>query len=208
MDLYIPNEIQTFVKNLPLKEYSVGRSGDQVFSFGDKYILKISSSKEELKLEKEKTDWINQYLPGSKSILYIEEKEKAYYLRTFIVGHTLIEEQYVNNPNRLIAILKGVIELLKSLDSKECPFASLDNQGVEFVHGDLCLPNILVDDNDEFVGFVDVANAGKGDRAYDYSWLLWSFEYNLKTDKYNERLLKELNISLNQMKFDKYIDVD
>jgi len=67
------------------------------------------------------------------------------------------------------------------------------------------LPNIYVNENDEFIGFIDLDNAGLGDKWYDYSWLLWSLEYNLKTDKYNRILLDKLNLEFNKDKYDKYI---
>ena len=28
--------------------------------------------------------------------------------------------------------------------------------GQDFIHGDLCLPNIYVDDNNQFLGFIDL----------------------------------------------------
>ena len=73
------------------------------------------------------------------------------------------------------------------------------------MHGDLCLPNIYVDDNNNFAGFIDLDNSGVGDKWYDYSWLLWSLEYNLKTKKYNKVLLDRLRLTYNQEKYEKYI---
>ena len=37
---------------------------------------------------------------------------------------------------------------------------------------------------------IDLGNAGIGDHHIDIYWLLWSLEYNLKTDKYNEYFLE------------------
>ncbi len=56
------------------------------------------------------------------------------------------------------------------------------------LHGDYCLPNILLDDW-RFTGFIDVGNGGIGDRHLDLFWGLWSLEFNLKTDKYRDRFL-------------------
>ena len=203
--LDIPKGIFKIIKDLPREKISIGRSGDKVYLFGDKYLLKVSQDKEALRLEKEKTDWLNKQGFASKSLKYIEKPEKAYYLRTFLKGHTLIEKPYLDNPNRLIKILKKVISILRSLDEKDCPFESLDNKGKYFVHGDLCLPNIVVNDKDEILGFVDLSNMGKGDRLYDYSWLLWSFEYNLKTNQYSKLLLEELNIEISPSDYLAYV---
>jgi len=56
------------------------------------------------------------------------------------------------------------------------------------IHGDYCLPNIILKDN-ELVGFLDLGNGGYGDSHHDLFWGLWTLEYNLKTDKFNEVFL-------------------
>ena len=81
----------------------------------------------------------------------------------------------------------------------------MDNIGNNFIHRDLCLPNIFVNINNEFIGFIDVENSGLGDKWYDYSWLLWSLEYNLKSNKYNNILLEKLKLSFNKEKYNMYI---
>ena len=93
----------------------------------------------------------------------------------------------------------------KKLDKYNCPIKSIDNQGSNFIHGDLCLPNIYVNDDNEIAGFIDLGNSGLGDRWYDYSWIIWSFQYNLKTNKYTKDLLEKLNIEFNEEKYNKYI---
>ncbi len=200
-----PPEIMKYIKGLSHARIRNGRSGDKIFNCSNKYLLKISDNKKALKAEQEKNDWISEHISGSKTVKYIEDNNQAYYLRTYINGHTLIQEQYINDPLRLIKILKNVVSIIRSLDSLDCPFKSFDNKGNDFIHGDLCLPNIVVDDNDNFLGFLDVSNSGKGDKQYDYCWLLWSFEYNLKTDRYNDILLKELKIKIDSSCYLQYV---
>ncbi len=53
------------------------------------------------------------------------------------------------------------------------------------LHGDYCLPNILLDDF-KFRGFVDLGEGGFGDRHFDIFWGIWSTAYNLRTDDYRE----------------------
>ena len=57
----------------------------------------------------------------------------------------------------------------------------------ELIHGDFCLPNIILKDW-KFNGFIDLGNAGVGDRHIDLYWCNWSLMYNLKTEKYKDRL--------------------
>lgn len=56
------------------------------------------------------------------------------------------------------------------------------------IHGDYCLPNILLQDW-RLAGFVDLDNAGVGDRHVDIFWCLWSLWFNLHTDKYRQRFI-------------------
>lgn len=54
------------------------------------------------------------------------------------------------------------------------------------LHGDYCLPNILLDGWD-FSGFIDLGNGGVGDRHVDLFWGAWTLSFNLHTDAYRNR---------------------
>lgn len=56
------------------------------------------------------------------------------------------------------------------------------------LHGDYCLPNIMLD-NWDFSSFIDLGCGGVGDRHIDLFWGVWTLEFNLKTDKYADRFL-------------------
>lgn len=156
-----PEEINKIVKKLSYKIDDIGRSEDKVYIFEDKYVLKVSTDKNRLSREKERIDFLNSCnIPGSKSICYVEENGKYYYLRTCINGDSLINKRFLNYPVLLIEVLSNVIKVLRSLDKCNCPFKSTDNTGEDFVHGDLCLPNIYVDEKNEFAGFIDLDNSG------------------------------------------------
>ncbi len=53
------------------------------------------------------------------------------------------------------------------------------------IHGDYCLPNIIIQ-NWQFNAFIDVGYGGVGDRHYDLYWGLWTLNYNLHTDRYDQ----------------------
>lgn len=56
------------------------------------------------------------------------------------------------------------------------------------IHGDYCLPNILLD-HWRLSGFIDVGNAGISDRHIDLVWGIWTLAYNLKTTRWSDRFL-------------------
>jgi|LSQX01.1.fsa_nt_gb aminoglycoside phosphotransferase len=207
-NVMFPKEIERIISGLQYTKDKVGCSGDEVYLFENKFVLKVSTDSLRLQREKERNDWISQYIPGPKSICYLNENNKHYYFRTFLVGESLISPRLLGNPQELTDILVDVVKKLRSLDDKACPFASSDNFGTDFVHGDLCLPNIYINANNEFVGFIDLDNSGLGDKWYDYAWLLWSMEYNLKTARFNEVLLDKLGISFNKEKYEKYLPLE
>ena len=51
------------------------------------------------------------------------------------------------------------------------------------LHGDYCLPNILLDDW-RFSGFIDLGNGGVGNRHVDLYWGAWTLCFNLGTDEF------------------------
>lgn len=56
------------------------------------------------------------------------------------------------------------------------------------IHGDYCLPNILMQDF-QLRGFVDLGTGGIGDRHYDLFWGMWSLNYNLGTHHFTDTFL-------------------
>ena len=56
------------------------------------------------------------------------------------------------------------------------------------IHGDYCLPNILLD-NWRFSGFIDVGSGGISDRHIDLLWGIWTLMFNLGTARWTERFM-------------------
>ena len=57
--------------------------------------------------------------------------------------------------------------------------------GRVLLHGDYCLPNVMLDDW-RFSGFIDVGNGGVGDPHIDLFWGAWTLNFNLHTEAYRD----------------------
>ena len=172
-------------------------SGDEVYNIEDTYILKISNNIERLKHEKEFNDLLINKLPVCKSVAFEIIDDKAYYLKQFINGKNLCDESILSKPDELIDILVDVSNMIHNVKNE-------NNESL--IHGDLCLPNILINENNEIVGIIDLAHTTfSNDLCYDYSWVIWSLQYNLKTDKYTKQLLDKLNVVFDIEKYNQVI---
>lgn len=53
-----------------------------------------------------------------------------------------------------------------------------------FIHGDACLPNIILKDSQTFSTFIDWGLSGYSEKHIDIFWAIWSIHYNLADNKY------------------------
>lgn len=201
-----PETIYRLINNYPITKITrAHKSGDFVYKIGDKYILKTSKNFERLKREKDANDFMSGKLPVSETMSYLEDEKTAYYLKTQLQGGTFLSKTYLHNPTKMADLLAEAMQMIHSLDTTGCTIKNQDSEGNCFIHGDFCLPNVLVRYN-RIVGFIDTEAAGLGDPWLDYAECIWSFQYNLKTSKYTPLLLDALGITFDQEKYNKYID--
>ena len=121
-----------------------------------------------------------------------------------MIGTPLVN--FINKPKQVIKLLKEAFDIIHNVDTSNIKLINKDSVGDKLVHGDFCLPNILIHNN-KVSGFIDVEAMGLGDPWIDYSWCIWSLEYNLKSKEYTKDLLKELDIEFNQKLYNKYIEI-
>ncbi len=200
----LPHIIKEKIDGLNIEPlYDYHRSGDEVNIIENKYILKISDNIYRLQQEMEKDTWVSKYVSTPKPIIFIVENNKAYYLRECIEGEILCLPKFLNDPVKVIDWLVEGINILHNVKIVDDYEYVVDEGYNTLIHGDYCLPNILVK-NDKINGFVDLGGAGIGDPWRDYAWCIWSLEYNLVTKEYTPLLLEKLGIEFNQEKFDLY----
>ena len=199
-----PLQVRAYLKDKRMTEITDNhQSGDLVYQIDEEYILKISNDIERLRREHLANDYLTGKVPVSQTIIFVVENEKAYYIKTRVKGNHLIQERYLSDPKELAKLLAQAMNMLHSLDIQDCPIKSPDSEGNCFIHGDFCLPNILVDE-EEISGFIDTEASGIGDPWMDYAWCIWSYEYNLGTNEYTPFLLECLGIEFDQKKYDYY----
>ena len=97
-----PNEIKNIVGDLLFTKDNIGRSEDIIYIFENKYVLKISKDSKRLLREKEKIDWISNYILGPKSLIFIKNNNYNYYLRECLDGESLISKRFIQNPTERI----------------------------------------------------------------------------------------------------------
>jgi aminoglycoside phosphotransferase len=86
--------------------------------------------------------------------------------------HRSVESEPAERARSLGAILRG----LHAVDGSGCPFGRR-RPGSVLIHGDYCLPNVLVKDG-TLTGLIDVGQAGLGNPEVDLAAGVWSLKYN------------------------------
>ena len=155
---------------------------------------------------------------GVEVVHYISE-DKDYLVTREAKGEDAIAPQYLANPEKLCEALAEAMKYLHSRPIENVPvslcmdiYATGENAGKlkqdTFIHGDFCLPNIILD-NWKFSTFIDTGLAGVGDKHIDLYWVLWSLNYNLKTDKYTDYFLTQYgkeNVDMELLKLVKQVE--
>lgn len=173
------------------------------------YYIKMSE-KGNLEKEAKMTKIFEEKGIGPELVSYILD-DKDYMITRSVKGEDCLH--YLDNPERLCLVLAKTLKHLHNLDINEIPTSQCMEayDGMEkgnllkkdtFIHGDFCLPNVMLDDW-EFSGFIDLGLSGVGDKHIDIYWVLWSLNYNLKTDKYTDYFLDlygRENIDMNVLK--------
>lgn len=180
-------------------------SGDLVYALGTEYILKISGENGRLLRERQVNDFLAGKVSASRTVSYTVQNGVEFYLKSCVPGKNLIEA-CIDQPTSLVSLLAEAIKTYHAIDTTDCQLRNPDSTGECFVHGDCCLPNILVKDG-AISGFIDTEASGLGDPWIDYAWAIWSLEYNLGTSDYTPLLLAALGISYDEEKYVKYTSI-
>ena len=202
----LPEGVRRLVGSAPLVGDDTGRSGSCVYRAGNAY-LKIDAVG-----ALERTARMQAYFAGkglaAPLLCFESDGERDYLLVAAAEGVSCVDRGLRAEPARLAAVLGETARMLHETDAAGCPCddgneraaaayrrekgADCPGMGLlrkdALVHGDFCLPNVFLK-NWRLSAFIDLGDAGIGDRHFDLYWAMWSLAYNLHTDEWNARFL-------------------
>ena len=204
-ELILPPAIRRFVDPARLTADSLGRSEAMVFDAEGRF-LKIGPRES---LHRAAVAQAYFARKGLSAPLTASEQDETrdYLLVEALPGKNACE--WLEDPLWLSAALGEAVRALHETDAADCPLTDCNQRAADafaretgapfkgdlsllqrdaLTQGDCCLPNIFFCER-RFSGFIDLGDAGLGDRHFDLCWALWSLGYNLKTTRYNDRLL-------------------
>ncbi|MDD3171577.1 MAG: phosphotransferase [Bacilli bacterium] len=190
-----PKEISGYIGDNRIVKKRIGRSNASVYEIiGADIYLKRSLNTDSLRKERDIYLWLKGKIRVPEVIFWFENKNEGFLLMSKIKGNNLISNRYLKNPEKLISLLVCGLKEVHKIDLTNCPFTNEESISQKsFVHGDFCLPNIMIYQN-KISGFIDMSDAGIGDPYIDIAWAWWSLCYNLKTRKYEDIFFDKLNL--------------
>ncbi|RXZ80894.1 aminoglycoside 3'-phosphotransferase [Paenibacillaceae bacterium] len=207
----VPTAFRPYFENAMIYDSSCSENARTLYISGaNKLFLKISKQ-QTLQREADMTAFLHRLHAAPKVVAYESDGEHDYLLLEAAEGEDGTAPMHLGKPAQLAAAFGEYLQMLHTLPTDGCPYSGRTREIVKeagiseaalatlnelnytpadqvIIHGDYCLPNIIMD-NFVFKGFIDVGFGGIGDRHYDLYWGLWTLQFNLKTDQYNDIFL-------------------
>lgn len=137
----------------------------------------------DLEPEAERLSWLSSRFPSPRMADYEELDDGWLIVTVGLPGRSGVE--WRAQPEIVARGLAAALTQLHSMDSTDILFDApawvgdqSDIHDLSVVHGDPCVPNVLLGDDGRFVGMVDVGQLGVADRWADLAVASWSLEYN------------------------------
>ena len=121
--------------------------------------------------------WLQGRLPVPRIVAFDQVGAVDALLMTAVPGTNLAALAKSRPPAAIVEMLATALRVFHSVSARDCPFEAYI-PGESLVHGDACLPNIVVGD-DGSTGYIDLGDTVVGDVEIDLSAAVWSLEYNL-----------------------------
>lgn len=126
--------------------------------------------------ERDRLAWLRGRLPVPDLVGFFHVAGDDWLMTRELPGMPLHDPSVGWPPARVAGILGEILRGIHGVDATGCPFG-VPRRGHVLVHGDFCLPNVLVKDG-ALSGLVDVGGAGLGDPRKDLAAGVWTLRYN------------------------------
>src|SRR4029077_8737302 len=126
--------------------------------------------------EYERTKWLAGRLPVPEVLGLFNAFGDDWLLTRAVPGVPLSDKSLGGEPARVARRLGEILRDIHATDAAGCPYGE-PGVGHVLIHGDYCLPNVLVVDG-KLSGLIDVGGAGLGDPQDDLAAGVWTLQYN------------------------------
>lgn len=131
---------------------------------------------EHLDGERDRLAWLAGRWPVPDALGFFHELGDDWLVTRAVRGVPMSDASLGWAPQRVATTLGEILRGLHATDAAGCPFGER-KPGHVLVHGDYCLPNVLVEDG-RLSALVDVGGAGLGNPETDLAAGVWTLQYN------------------------------
>jgi kanamycin kinase len=139
---------------------------------GDVFVKRAA----ELSAERDRLAWLAGRWPVPELVGFFHDADDDWLVTRAVGGVPMYDPSVGWEPDRVAAKLGEILRGLHATDAADCPFG-VRKRGHVLIHGDYCLPNVLVQDG-KLSAVVDVGLAGLGNPDVDLAAALWTLDYN------------------------------
>jgi aminoglycoside phosphotransferase len=126
--------------------------------------------------ERDRTTWLAGRLPVPEVIGFFHAFGDDWLLTREVRGVPLYHPSIGWEPARVARRFGEILREIHATDATGCPFGEA-KPGHVLIHGDYCLPNVLVEEG-RLTALVDLGQSGLGDPRDDFAAGLWTLHYN------------------------------
>jgi aminoglycoside phosphotransferase len=129
--------------------------------------------------ERDRLAWLRGRLPVPELVGFYHAAGDDWLVTREIVGVPLYHPSVGWSPELVARAFGEILRAIHQTDAMDCPFG-VSKRGHVLIHGDYCLPNVLVSAG-RLTGLIDVGGTGLGDPREDLAAGVWTLQYNFGT---------------------------
>jgi kanamycin kinase len=130
----------------------------------------------DLEDERDRTVWLAGRVPAPEVLGLFHAFGDDWLLTRAVRGLPLSDPKLGWEPSFVARRLGEILRDIHAVDATGCPYGA-PRPGYVLIHGDYCLPNVLVEDG-RLSGLIDLGRAGLGDPQDDLAAGVWTLQYN------------------------------